>query len=78
MWLRGTNPTGVPHVAYQQMSAFVLGSTSCLRKPLSGPWLRSKTAELEEARQLAMTHPRGALAAVSASMSKAKLDKLLE
>jgi hypothetical protein len=36
------------------------------------------TAELEEARQLAMTHPRGALAAVSASMSKAKLHKLLE
>ena len=35
------------------------------------------TTELEDARQLAMTHPKGALAAVSASMSKAKLHKLL-
>jgi len=35
------------------------------------------TTELEEARRLAMTHPKGALAAVSASMSKAKLHKLL-
>ena len=34
------------------------------------------TTELEETRRLAMT-PKGALAAVSASMSKAKLHKLL-
>ena len=36
------------------------------------------TVELEQARQLAMTQRNGALAAVSASMSKAKLHKLLE
>jgi phage terminase small subunit len=36
------------------------------------------TAELEQARQLAMSQPRGALAAVSASMSKAKLHGLLD
>jgi len=36
------------------------------------------TTELEEARQLAMTQPKGASAAVSASMSKAKLHGLLE
>lgn len=36
------------------------------------------TAELEQARQLAMTQPNGALAAVLASMSKAKLHGLLK
>jgi hypothetical protein len=36
------------------------------------------TAELEEARELAMSHPKGAAAALSASMSKAKLHGLLE
>ena len=36
------------------------------------------TAVLEEARQLAMSHPKSAAAAVSASMSKAKLHGLLK
>ena len=35
------------------------------------------TSELEEARQLAMTHPNGASAAVAAAMGKAKLHGLL-
>jgi phage terminase small subunit len=60
------------------MSAFVLASISCLRKPQTWVTIGRVTVELEQARQLAMTQRNGALAAVSASMSKAKLHRLLE
>jgi phage terminase small subunit len=40
--------------------------------------IESITAELDEARQHALKDPKGAAAAVSASMGKAKLHKLLE
>lgn len=69
----------MPHVAYQQNVSIRARLNELLEEAAEQTLvtIEGVTAELEQARQLAMSQPRGASAAVAAIMGKAKLHGLL-